>query len=814
MGPAMAKAKGSTDPRDPAFELVFKCEQEEIDRRRGKRGRLRISAKADLVADQSPTGLSLSGGGIRSASVCMGAIQALRTAQRLNSIDYLSTVSGGGYTGACLSAAMSARGGGTYPFGDDIFDSPVIGHIRNYSNYLMPRSRSAIRNCSEAAVILLRGLLANAVCVLAFLLFAVVLTALAFPRPDTLADANFLARLLRAVLHSLGTDPGELAIFPAIHAWPFAVPSFLGAFLALLLIAWAMLRSLPSLDRMTSDTSSLILRVAYILLIALLLIAFLDLQPLLIAWFECPPSWASSNISWNDVKAVLIALGSFAGGVSALASSLGKFLQTSKRSQRFVTMALRGATHVALLIAALVLPVVLWVSYIAVSAWVIPNAKVTAFRFPETHLGVILLGFAVSLGIMLCLRANGYSLHRLYRDRLSKAFLVNPIVGGDGLAAPTLLDDARHLGDLPPLDAIKLSSLADSTGPYPLINAALNVQGSLRANKRGRNADFFTFTPHYVGSHLTDYVRTETMEGEDSRLDLASAMAISGAAASANMGSSTVRSLSPTLSLLNIRLGYYLRNPSFIRDGNLGRNRIRRYVQEKWDRFFLFIEMFNGLTETRSTIYLTDGGHIENLGIYALLKRRCGLIFAIDSEADPELSCESLLKLERYARIDLGVRIILPWEQVARHSRDISNALPGHSAPCDSGPHCAIGRIIYPDGAQGLLVYVKSSLSGDEKDYILDYAERNPDFPHETTGDQFFSEEQFEMYRALGYHMVDGLFGDDTISFATGKYGFATQDEARKALNEAFPVTPNDPPVRKQIRKRRPDGAETGESLS
>ena len=62
----MAKAKGSTDPRDPAFELVFKCEQEEIDRRRGKRGRLRISAKADLVADQSPTGLSLSGGGIRS----------------------------------------------------------------------------------------------------------------------------------------------------------------------------------------------------------------------------------------------------------------------------------------------------------------------------------------------------------------------------------------------------------------------------------------------------------------------------------------------------------------------------------------------------------------------------------------------------------------------------------------------------------------------------------------------------------------------------------------------------------------------------
>jgi hypothetical protein len=68
-----------------------------------------------------------------------------------------------------------------------------------------------------------------------------------------------------------------------------------------------------------------------------------------------------------------------------------------------------------------------------------------------------------------------------------------------------------------------------------------------------------------------------------------------------------------------------------------------------------------------------------------------------------------------------------------------------------------VGRIDYGD-AKGTLVYVKSSMTGDENDYIRDYARRNPSFPHETTGDQFFSEEQFEVYRALGFHALNGAF--------------------------------------------------------
>jgi hypothetical protein len=81
-------------------------------------------------------------------------------------------------------------------------------------------------------------------------------------------------------------------------------------------------------------------------------------------------------------------------------------------------------------------------------------------------------------------------------------------------------------------------------------------------------------------------------------------------------------------------------------------------------------EAFGWLDEETKNVYLTDGGHFDNLGLYELLKRRCKVIIAIDVEADPPLNFSSLIRLQRYARIDLGVLIDLPWEEIQR-----SNAL-------------------------------------------------------------------------------------------------------------------------------------------
>ena len=120
--------------------------------------------------------------------------------------------------------------------------------------------------------------------------------------------------------------------------------------------------------------------------------------------------------------------------------------------------------------------------------------------------------------------------------------------------------------DFAPLDTMRISELVSPLpyAPYHLINAALNVQGSDYANRRGRNADFFLFSPCYVGSEATGYRETLPVESA-TNLDLATAMAISGAAFSSNMGASSIRPLTPTLAILNVRTGYWLRKSTLYR---------------------------------------------------------------------------------------------------------------------------------------------------------------------------------------------------------------------------------------------------------
>ena len=54
--------------------------------------------------------------------------------------------------------------------------------------------------------------------------------------------------------------------------------------------------------------------------------------------------------------------------------------------------------------------------------------------------------------------------------------------------------------------------------------------------------------------------------------------------------------------------------------------------------FVLFSEMFSWITKRGPKVLQTDGGHIENLGVYCALKRRCNVLIAIDAEADPTMS--------------------------------------------------------------------------------------------------------------------------------------------------------------------------------
>ncbi|MGT2435731.1 cell division protein [Bradyrhizobium betae] len=905
------------------------------------------------------TGLALSGGGIRSSALCLGVLQALNHHNLFRRIDYLSTVSGGGYIGTSLSATMTVTQRfvfGERPSGDtatanEISDTSSVGHIRNYSNYLVP---AGVRDLLTGIAIVVRGLIANIGLTLPVVLLLAAVTIWSTPLRSCLTVANFFGVDLadgastQCELHHFGwiADRYGFAAIGAIVAaallacggiayWLFRKERGIGptvfftyaASIALLLgiacdfarilqikhfaltlavaiigvglfFGWALKQSFASPEKRQEFRSHWPTAGATFLVL-LASIAFFEFQPFMLSqMFDVVDGNAIGGpvggvaVTWiKSLAAIAAPVGIV---VTAFRQQFAEFLKGDGGSSQWGSLVLAIVAKVALWIAGLALPLIIWVAYLYLSYWGIANdplekcqAPLTAvaqrnclaatkstapatgnlsgkiefdagagtfsaeiapqpvantattdWLTPVSHVPVWLRfaannvaaqfhwldqgsGYAHSLPVVILyalvgmllfaiswsLTPNANSLHRLYRDRLSKAFLFDPDRSADGniARAEASLDQGR---DFKPLDRMKLSELyavADGgteptlRAPYHLINTALNIQGSDFANRRGRNADFFVFSPLYVGSEATRYARTPAVERLEQSLDLATAMAISGAAASSNMGSNSIKALTPTLALLNVRLGYWLNNPRYVE--------VATRPQRHSTPLFLWSEISGRLYENSDGVYLTDGGHIENLGVYELLRRRCRVIVAVDAEADAPMNFSSLMKLQRYARIDLGVRIDLPWTPIRDRTRAVmaenadkksahAAADTGENAPAEH-VHVAIGTIDYGAGDTGYLVYIKSSLSSDENDYIRDYARRNGTFPHETTGDQFFSEEQFEVYRALGFHMAHGfLSGGNPVVVGSGtaprtarftEAGEPAIDAVREALGLSVP---------------------------
>jgi hypothetical protein len=117
-----------------------------------------------------------------------------------------------------------------------------------------------------------------------------------------------------------------------------------------------------------------------------------------------------------------------------------------------------------------------------------------------TIAGLYLEAFVIFGLVALFINPNVTSLYRLYRDRLTKAFLFDP--------DPDRRDKHDDLESFEP----KLHQICTNLCPYPIVNAALNIEGSQFANKRGRNADFFIFTPKFTGSDATRYIDTGLIE--------------------------------------------------------------------------------------------------------------------------------------------------------------------------------------------------------------------------------------------------------------------------------------------------------------
>lgn len=347
-----------------------------------------------------------------------------------------------------------------------------------------------------------------------------------------------------------------------------------------------------------------------------------------------------------------------------------------------------------------------------------------------TYLFLIDVGQALSwwelavipLAIMIVLvfvDINKTSLHPYYRTKLAKAFLLNTT------------------GE--PAKAIKLSDAVGSKAMFPIINCAVNLPGSNKPDMRGRKADLFSFTPVSAGSTVVQYWSIKEWEKSNDDLDLATAMALSGAAVSPQMGLNTQKHTSFWLTFFNLRLGAWVSKPN---DNSCFKAPGLNYLARE----------FLGLgKETDGKIYISDGGHIENLGIYELLRRRCRFIVAVDGENDSAMTFHGLTNLQRLAYIDHGITIDIDLQDLRLGGEGVSRS------------HFQFCRIRYPASKSkeeeiGYLIYLKLSLTGNEGEFIRRFKYDEPAFPHHSTANQFFTETQYEAYRNLGEHIGDKMF--------------------------------------------------------
>lgn len=344
---------------------------------------------------------------------------------------------------------------------------------------------------------------------------------------------------------------------------------------------------------------------------------------------------------------------------------------------------------------------------------------------------------------------NVFSLHSAYRLRIARAFL-----GASSKSAPD--DVSRNdVSGYAESDDMRLQDLvyraSDGSArvprPYHLMNTAINLSGASDLTWQQRRSGAFLFSPLFCGyelfpsgheSAIRGYRPTDRYMSANGGVLLGTALAMSGAATSPNMGTRTSTVLAFLMTVFNVRLGRWCPNPA--------REQYERPDPPNDVRYLISELMGRAGAETKF-VYLSDGGHFENTGAYELVRRRCQLIIAVDCGADPSYAFADIVGLIRRCRIDFGADIDI----------DLDRLRPTGTPP-RSESAVAVGRIRYaPNGgpAEGVLVLIKPILVATMPADVLAYSRREASFPQVATSDQWFDEAQFETYRMLGHWLCE-----------------------------------------------------------
>ena len=521
-----------------------------------------------------------------------------------------------------------------------------------------------------------------------------------------------------------------------------------------------------------------------------------------------------SALGWSDWGKLFATIGGVvSGAVTLFGGASAKTPANSKEAEKAGTGGLLLALGTQLLapvfLGFLIIVLSLGTNWIIIS-WPsqylsrITRSVVPQLTYPlwDWHIDLLnnaTLRHLVALSIVLALigyvmgrliSTNVFSLQYLWRNRIIRAYLgashfknrhPDPFTGFDSydnlqmheLWPQPGQDQCTLRADRPEHD---LDRVRDSKKLFHILNIALNLAGGEKLQWQDRKAESFTVSPLHAGSYWLGYRRSKYYGGEDG-ITLGASIAISGAFVSPNMGfmmtSPVVRFL---MAIFNVRFGWWLGNP-----GPKG-NDTFQLDSPKLSVLPFFNEAIGNTDDKSPYVYLSDGGHFENLGLYEMILRRCRFIVVCDATTDPDYSFESLAQSIRQIRVDLGVPIEIPEMAVGVPSQNLKSK------------YCAMGRIRYScvdktageddDDYDGVLIFIKPSLIGQEPRDVINYWQGRSSFPQEPITDQWFSEAQFESYRALGSYIIEAICDKKTaVTLET----FAQQAQEHNQLNfDAF----------------------------
>jgi hypothetical protein len=750
---------------------------------------------------ESPTiGLALSGGGVRSATFCIGLLRALAKNGVLRRFDYLSTVSGGGYAGAALGRLFSAK---VKPeqveqgLADD--QSLLLWWLRSNGRYLVP---SGARDLLQTWAGQLRGFVATQfeVTTLAALLACLIVLphllgyrggAGSFWWFVTLLPAWLAVFMAFAYWWSRDSHDGTLfndavtciasALVAAYLLWrsitmPVDVRHGRTAMLVIGMVLLAVPLARLLLHRRSSPAQN---RVRYTVSLSkalnyvLLLIALGGADVL--GWFLADQvgnrSPHGSVLTSAGLAAMLVAVARFT--LPLLQS------QANRKGVAQLPLALLANLCGLLLVALLAL---FWLSALQYFVFM---ARVSATDtwmhwlvdwipgFPQTSASeewlrwltifVPCLAYIALTGRNLQ-QINRSSLHAFYRSRIARTYVA---VGNSHdhrgaheavrfpvspLSAKTAGNAANvtKLTDLLEGDDIGLPTYVPHThgGPIHLINCCINqtIDDRTDTYNADRKGVYLSISALGLETGTRPAQPHSQTASSIAHTSLAEWIAISGAAAGSGMGSLTRTGTAALFFLSGLRLGYWWANQVGSRSwwwSHLGKTRAA--LQEMLARF-------PGLQNP--VWYLSDGGHFDNTGVYSLLKRELSLIVLADCGADPNYVFADIENLTRKARIDMDIAI----EFIDPASFPISAGValcarfgtPDSITPDPGRQHLLLPRISYPGGASGCLLVVKPRLVCDLPLDVAGYADGHRDFPQQSTAEQFFDESQWESYCHLG----------------------------------------------------------------